>query len=71
MFKPKIRVNFDSDEGNIFVIRAKTVNAIKTFYVFDSAEKLKEFNDKFEAIKNKGYEDALDVIREFVEIIEE
>lgn len=71
MFKPKIRINFDSDEGNIFVIRAKTVNAIKTFYVFDSAEKLKEFNDKFEAIKNKGYEDALDVIREFVEIIEE
>ena len=71
MFKPKIRINFDSDEGNIFVIRAKTVNAIKTFYVFDSAEKLKKFNDKFEAIKNKGYEDALDVIREFVEIIEE
>lgn len=71
MFKPKIRINFDSDEGNIFVIRARTVNAIKTFYVFDSAEKLKEFNDKFEAIKNKGYEDALDVIREFVEIIEE
>lgn len=71
MLKPKIRINFDSDEGNIFVIRAKTVNAIKTFYVFDSAEKLKEFNDKFEAIKNKGYEDALDVIREFVEIIEE
>lgn len=71
MFKPKIRVNFDSDEGNIFFVRAKAVNAIKAFYVFDSAEKLKDFNDKFEANKNKGYEDALDVIREFVEIIEE
>ena len=71
MFKPKIRVNFDSDEGNIFFIRAKAVNAIKAFYVFDSTEKLKDFNDKFEAIKNKGYEDALDVIWEFVEIIEE
>lgn len=34
MFNPKIRVNFDSDEGNIFFIRAKAVNAIKAFYVF-------------------------------------
>ncbi len=71
MIKPKIYVNFNSDEGNIFFIRAKAVNAIKAFYVFDKAEKLKEFNEKFDAIKDKTYEDALDVIREFVDIVEE
>ena len=71
MIKPKIHINFNSDEGNIFFIRAKAVNAIKAFYVIDKTEKLKEFNEKFESIKDKTYEDALNVIQEFVEIVEE
>ena len=71
VIKPKIRVDFNSPDGNIFVIRAKAVSAIKAFYVFDKAEKLKELDEKWEQIKDKTYDDALNVIREFVEIIEE
>ena len=69
--EPKIRIDFNSPDGNIFVIRAKAIGAIKAFYVLDKAEKLKEFDEKWEQIKDKTYEDALNVIREFVEIEEE
>lgn len=68
--KPKIYINFNSPEGNVFHIIALARNAIKNCYVIDSEEKLKELYEKIELAKNQGYEQVLDVIREFVEIIE-
>lgn len=68
--KPKINIHFDSPEGNIFHIIALARNAIKSCCIFNTDEKLKEFSEKIEQAKNGDYEDMLNVIREFVEIIE-
>jgi len=69
--KPKIHIDFDSPEGNIFHILAFTREAIKTCCIFDKEEKLKEFNERIEQVKSQGYEKVLEVVRDFVEIIED
>ena len=68
--KPKIYINFDSPEGNIFHIIALARNAIKSCCIFDTDKKLKEFDNKIEKAKSGDYYHMLDTIREFVEIIE-
>lgn len=68
--KPKIHIDFDSPEGNVFHILAFAREAIKTCYIFDKQEKLKEFDERIEQVKNQGYERVLEVVREYVEIIE-
>ena len=69
--KPKIYINFDSPDGNVFHILALTRKAIKSCCIFDKDEKLKEFNERTEQAKNQGYEQMLEVVRDFVEIIED
>ena len=69
--KPKIHIDFDSPEGNVFHILAYAREAIKTCCIFDKEEKLKEFDERIEQVKNQGYERVLEVVREYVEIIED
>ena len=69
--KPKIHIDFDSPEGNVFHILAFAREAIKTCCVFEKQEKLKEFDERIEQVKNQGYERVLEVVREYVEIIED
>ena len=69
--KPKIHIDFDSPEGNIFHILAFAREAIKTCCIFEKQEKLKEFNERIEQVKSQGYEKVLEVVRDFVEIIED
>ena len=69
--KPKIHIDFDSPEGNVFHILAFAREAIKTCCVFEKQEKLKEFDERIEQVKNQGYEKVLEVVREYVEIIED
>ena len=68
--KPPIHIDFDSPEGNVFHIIALARNAIKSCCSFNTEEKLKEFSKKIEQSKSQGYEQVLDAIREFVEIVE-
>ena len=68
--KPTIHIDFDSHEGNIFHIIAVARNAIISYCIFDKDKKLKEFHEKIEQAKCEGYEQVLEAIREFVEIIE-
>ena len=68
--KPKININFDSPKGNIFHIIALARNTIKSCCIFNVEERLKEFDNKIEKAKNGDYYHTLDVIREFVEIID-
>ena len=69
--KPKIHIDFDSPEGNVFHILAFAREAIKTCCIFEKQEKLKEFDERIEQVKNQGYERVLEVVREYVEIIED
>ena len=69
--KPKIHIDFDSPEGNVFHILAYAREAIKTCCIFEKQEKLKEFDERIEQVKNQGYEKVLEVVREYVEIIED
>ena len=69
--KPKIHIDFDSPEGNVFHILAFAREAIKTCCIFEKQEKLKEFDERIEQVKSQGYEKVLEVVRDFVEIIED
>ena len=69
--KPKIHIKFDSPEGNAVNIITLARKAIKTCCIFDSKEKLEEYNERIEQAKKEGYEQVLEVVRDFVEIIED
>ena len=57
--KPKIRINFESPDGNIFVVLASAANAIKRYNIHNGDKYIAEMND---------YEKALEIIREYVDI---
>lgn len=66
--KPKIRIDFDSPDGNIYIILAAAVNAIKAYNIFDAKEQIAALKAEFNNAQD--YEDALDIIRKYVDIIE-
>lgn len=66
--KPKIHIDFDSPDGNIYVILAAAVNAIKAYNFFDTKEQISALKAEFNNAQD--YEDALDIIRKYVDIIE-
>lgn len=67
--KPKIHINFDSPDGNIFTVLAHAANAMKAYGIIDAKEKAAKMRER--VTSSHGYEDALDIIREYVNIIEE
>lgn len=67
--KPKIHINFDSPDGNIFTVLAHAANAMKAYGIIDAKEKAAKMRER--VTSSHGYEDALDIIREYVDIIEE
>lgn len=67
--KPKIHINFDSPDGNIFTSLAHAANAMKAYGIIDAKEKAAKMRER--VTNSGGYEEALDIIREYVDIIEE
>ena len=67
--KPKIYIDFNSPDGNIFTILAHAENALKSYNIINAKEKASEMRKR--AIKSESYEDALEIIREYVDIIED
>ena len=67
--KPKIHINFDSPDGNIFTVLAHAANAMKAYGIIDAKEEAAKMRER--VTNSHGYEDALDIIREYVDIIEE
>lgn len=67
--KPKIYIDFNSPDGNIFTILAHAENALKLYNIINAKEKASEMRKR--AIKSESYEDALEIIREYVDIIED
>lgn len=66
--KPKIRIDFDSPDGNIYIILAAAVNAIKAYNFFDAKEQIAALKSEFNNAQD--YENALEIIRKYVDIIE-
>lgn len=66
--KPKIYIDLDSADGNIFVILAHAANAMKAYKIIDAKEKTAEMREKVR--KSDSYEEALEIIRGYVDIIE-
>lgn len=66
--KPKIYIDFNSPDGNIFTILAHAENALKLYNIINAKEKTSEMRKR--ATKSESYEDALEIIREYVDIIE-
>lgn len=66
--KPKIYIDFDSPDGNIYIILAAAVNAIKAYNIFDAKEQIAALKAEFNNAQD--YENALDIIRKYVNIIE-
>ena len=66
--KPKIRIDFNSPAGNIYFIIAAAVNAIKAYNLFDAKEQIAALKAEFN--NARSYDDALDIIRKYVDIAE-
>ena len=45
--KPKIRIDFNSPDGNIYFILAAAVNAIKAYNLFDAKEQIAALKAEF------------------------
>lgn len=67
--KPKIYIDFNSPDGNIFTILAHAENALKLYNIINAKEKASEMRKR--AIKSESYDEALEIIREYVDIIED
>ena len=67
--KPKIYIKFNSSDGNVFTILAHAENALKLYNIINAKEKASEMRKR--AIKSESYDDALEIIREYVDIIED
>ena len=66
MTKPVVTYNPRGESGNIFFILAKVRDALR------KQRRIQDYNDCWEKVQQcKCYEDALKVIREYVELIEE
>lgn len=66
MSKPTIKYNPRGEDGNIFVILAKTREALR------KQRRIQDFNDCWERVQNsKNYPEALEIIKEYVELREE
>ena len=66
--KPKIRIDFNSPDGHIYFILAAAVNAIKAYNLFDAKEQIAALKAEFN--NARSYDDALDIIRKYVDIAE-
>lgn len=64
--KPKIRINFESPDGNIFVVLAGAVNTIKRYNIYDGDKYIAEMRKR--VLSADDYEKALEIIREYVDI---
>lgn len=64
--KPKIRINLESPDGNIFAVLASAVNAIKRCNIHNGDKYIAEMRKR--TLRADDYEKALEIIREYVDI---
>lgn len=67
--KPKIYINLDSPDGNPFFILSHAANAMKAYQIYDVKNKIAEMRSRVS--NSQSYEEALAIISEYVDIIEE
>ena len=67
--KPKIYIDFNSSDGNIFTILAHAENALKLYNIINAKEKASEMRKR--VISSESYEGTLEIICEYVDIIED
>lgn len=66
MTKPVVKYNPRGESGNIFYILAKARDTLR------KQRRIQDYNDCWEKVQQcNSYEEALNVIREYVELIEE
>lgn len=66
MTKPVVKYNPRGESGNIFFILAKVRDALR------KQRRIQDYNDCWEKVQQcNSYEEALNIIREYVELIEE
>ena len=66
MTKPEVKYNPRGESGNIFFILTKVRDALR------EQRRIQDYNDCWEKVQQcNSYEEALNVIREYVELIEE
>lgn len=67
--KPTIRINFNSSDGNIFYVLASASKAIKLYEIPNAAKKIGEMKNR--VTNAQSYEEALEIIKEYVTILPE
>ncbi len=67
--KPTIRINFKSSEGNIYYILASASKAIKVYNLPNASKKAADMKNR--VTNAQSYEEALEIIKEYVNILPE
>lgn len=65
--KPKVYINFNSPDGNIYSVLLSAVNAIKRYNIYDGNKYITEMKER--VLRAGDYGKALDIISEYVDII--
>lgn len=65
--KPKVYINFNSPDGNIYSVLTSAANAIKRYNIYDGNKNIAEMKKR--VLRAGDYGKALDIIREYVDII--
>lgn len=64
--KPIMKIQFDSEDGNIYMILQKAANLLRQSFFTDQSQKINEMKTRIYAAES--YEEALDIIGEYVTI---
>ena len=67
--KPTIRISFKSSEGNIYYILAGASKAIKVYNLPNASKKVADMKNR--VTNAQSYEEALEIIKEYVNILPE
>lgn len=65
--KPKVYINFNSPDGNIYSVLTSAANAIKRYSIYDGNRYIAEMKER--VLRADDYGKALDIICEYVDII--
>ena len=65
--KPKVYINFNSPDGNIYSVLTSAANAIKRYNIYDGNKNIAEMKER--VLRAGDYGKVLDIIREYVDII--
>ena len=65
--KPKVYINFNSPDGNIYSVLTSAANAIKRYNIYDGNKYITEMKER--VLRVGDYGKAVDINSEYVDII--